>query len=152
MPNYSETRKVKDFPRIPLEGTIDLTYRCNNDCRHCWVNIPLDSPEKERELVFDEIREIVDQARKMGCRRWNISGGEPMLRDDFAEIFDYITTKSASYTLNTNGILITPKIARLLKRKGAKAGVLYGATAEVLDHITRTAGSFEAAMQGFAYL
>jgi len=152
MTDYVQTRKVTNLPRIPLEGSIDLTYRCNNNCRHCWISVPADSPEKEKELTFDEIREIVDEAREMGCRRWSISGGEPMLRPDFADIFDYTTRKSVSYSINTNGTLITPEIAGLMKRKGAKMVALYGTTAEVHDHITRTPGSFEAAMQGFAYL
>jgi MoaA/NifB/PqqE/SkfB family radical SAM enzyme len=152
MPEYSKLREVKDFPHLPLEGKIDLTYRCNNNCRHCWLRIPENSPERENELSFREIRSIVDEARKMGCRKWSISGGEPMLRPDFAEIFYYITTKSFSYSLNTNGTLITPKIASLMKRKGSKMIALYGATAEVHDHITRNPGSFEATMQGFAYL
>jgi len=152
MTEYVQEKKVANMPRIPLEGSIDLTYRCNNNCRHCWLRIPANSPEKENELIFDEIRGIVDEARKMGCRRWSISGGEPMLRPDFADIFDCITSKSVSYSLNTNGTLITPKIARLMKKKGSKMVALYGATAEVHDHITRTSGSFEATMRGFAYL
>jgi MoaA/NifB/PqqE/SkfB family radical SAM enzyme len=88
----------------------------------------------------------------MGCQKWNLSGGEPMLRPDFLEIFAYITDKSVSYRLNTNGALITPEIARHLQRKGDKMVALYGATAEIHDHITRNAGSFETTMQGLAYL
>jgi len=152
MQDYCERITVQDGPRLPLEGSVDLTYRCNNACRHCWVSLPAGSSEKERELPFDEITRIVDEARAMGCQRWAISGGEPMVRPDFAEIFDYITRKSVSYSLNTNGTLITPRIAGLMKRKGAKMVALYGATAEVHDHITRTPGSFEAVIQGFAYL
>ena len=78
--------------------------------------------------------------------------GEPMLRRDFAEVFDYLTRKSTTYSLNTNGTLITSKIARLLKRKGTKMIAVYGATAEVNDHITRNPGSFEATLRGMAYL
>jgi MoaA/NifB/PqqE/SkfB family radical SAM enzyme len=152
MQDYCERITVQDGPRLPLEGSIDLTHRCNNACRHCWVSIPANSPEKENELTFDQITRIVDEARAMGCRQWAISGGEPMLRPDFPEIFDYMTGKSASYALNTNGTLINPQIARLMKRKGTKMVALYGATAEVHDHITRTPGSFQAALQGFAYL
>jgi MoaA/NifB/PqqE/SkfB family radical SAM enzyme len=88
----------------------------------------------------------------MGCRKWGISGGEPMLRRDFAEIFDYITARSAVYSINTNGTLITPAIAQLMKRKGSKMVAIYGATADVNDHITKTPGSFQSAMQGIAYL
>ena len=140
------------IPRLPLEGNIDLTYRCNNNCLHCWLSLPADSPRKKEELTFDEIRRIVDDARAMGCQRWSISGGEPLLRPDFKEIFDYLTRKAVSYSLNTNGTLITPEIAQLLKRKGTKMIALYGATAEVYDKITHHPGGFEKLMCGFQYL
>lgn len=149
---YLKFAVLKEMPRLPLEGSLDLTYRCNNNCRHCWLRIPSQAKEKQNELSFEEIKIIVDEARQMGCRRWSISGGEPMLRPDFSEIFDYITGNSTSYSLNTNGTLITPKIAKLLKRKGAKMVALYGATPDVHDHITRNPGSFEATMAGFRYL
>lgn len=42
-----------------------------------------------------------------------------MLRPDFPEIFDYLTRKAVGYALNTNGTLITPEIAQLLKRRGS---------------------------------
>src|SRR5271157_4199957 len=128
------------LPQMPEKGSFDLTYRCNNNCRHCWLRLPVNAPEQRQELSFDEIRRIVDEARAMGCREWSISGGEPMLRPDFPELFDYLTRKARSYTLNTNGTLITPEIARLLTRKGAKMVALYGATTEVHDNITRTSG------------
>ena len=139
-------------PRLPLEGSLDLTYRCNNNCTHCWLRLSPGAAEQQMELSTDEIKSIVDQARRMGCRNWRLSGGEPMLRSDFAEIFDYITSRSASYSINTNGTLITPEIADLMKRKGNKMVALYGATAEVHDHITRNPGSFQATMRGFALL
>ncbi len=145
---FTSTRTISDLPRLPLKGSIDLTYRCNNRCRHCW----LWTDDGRGELSKEEIFDIVDQARAMGCREWAISGGEPMLRPDFAEIFDYITSRSRTYSLNTNGTLITPEIAQLMKRKGSKMVALYGATAEVHDHITRNPGSFDATMRGFELL
>lgn len=149
---YFKRITLNNMPRLPLEGSIDITYRCPNNCRHCWLRVPADSQKEKDELSFEEIKGIVDEARQMGCRRWSISGGEPMIRPDFPEIFDYITSNSASYSINTNGTLITPKIAGLLKRKGSKMIALYGATKDVHDHITCNPGSFEAAMAGFAYL
>lgn len=142
----------RPVPRLPLEGNFDLTYRCNCNCRHCWLRLPAEEPAGKQELSFDEIGRIEGEARALGCRRWLISGGEPMLRPDFADIFDLLTRRSLPYSLNTNGTLITPAIAGLLKRKGAKMVALYGATAEIHDHITRTPGSFAATMRGFAYL
>ncbi len=152
MPEYATSKVMQTMPRLPLKGSLDLTYRCNNHCRHCWLRIPPGSPEKQYELTLDEIKAIVDQARSMGCREWSISGGEPMLRPDFAEVFDYVTRKATRYSLNTNGTLITPQIAQLMRREGRKMVAVYGATAEVHDHVTRTPGSFERTMRGFAYL
>ncbi|MCK6557273.1 radical SAM protein [Candidatus Binatia bacterium] len=147
MPGYV-MRSTRATPRLPLHGRFDLTYRCNLDCRHCWLRLPAGAPEKGRELDLTEIRDLADQARALGCREWSLSGGEPMLRADFAEIFDYLTAGGAPYRLNTNGTLITPAIARLLRRKGAKMIALYGATPEVCDHVTRLPGSFERTMRG----
>jgi MoaA/NifB/PqqE/SkfB family radical SAM enzyme len=142
----------KEIPRLPLDGSLDLTYRCNNNCRHCWLWLAPNSSHAREELSFAETQRIVDEARRLGCQAWSISGGEPMLRPDFTEIFDYITRKSVTYSLNTNGTLISPEIARLLTRKGKKMVALYGASAEVHDGVTRNPGSFEATMRGFAYL
>jgi len=151
--SHSMTQTKRNvIPRLPLEGSLDLTYRCNNDCLHCWLRIPPQAPEEEKELTFEEIKAIIDQARAMGTRRWSISGGEPMLRPDFPEIFDYLTRKAVSYSLNTNGRCITPEIAQLLKRKGSKMVALYGATDEVHDRVTRQPGSFQQTMRGFSLL
>lgn len=143
---------ARQLPRLPLAGKLDLTYRCNNTCHHCWLWLAPDAKQKQEELTFDEICRIIDEARRMGCQSWSISGGEPMLRPDFAEIFEYITRKSVHYSLNTNGTLITPEIAQLMKRRGRKMVALYGATSEVYDLVTRSPGSFEAMLRGIAYL
>jgi MoaA/NifB/PqqE/SkfB family radical SAM enzyme len=147
---FTEQVRGDALPRLPLLGSIDLTYRCNNNCRHCWLHVPATAPEQE--LSLDEIRRVADEARAMGCREWSISGGEPMLRPDFPEIFDYLTRRTRGYTLNTNGTLITPEISRLLTRKGSKLIALYGATPEVHDHVTRNPGSFDAVMRGLRSL
>src|SRR5512137_274450 len=148
MNEYLKYRSSIEIPRLPLDGSIDLTYRCNNNCRHCWLKATPGSSTMQNELTGDEIKAIVNDARRMGCHKWFISGGEPMLRPDFAEIFDYITSRSVFYSLNTNGTLITPEIAKLMKRKGNKMIAVYGATPEVHDHITRNPGSFQATMKG----
>lgn len=143
---------LKKFPRLPLSGYLDITYRCGNHCKHCWLWTPNTEGTKQNELSFDEIIRIVGEARQMGCQAWNLSGGEPLIRPDFFEIFDFLTRKSVSYAINTNGTLITPKIASLMKRPGRKMVALYGATEQVHDNVTRTPGSFKAMLRGFAYL
>ena len=151
MSKYVRRKTCDELPRLPLEGFLDLTYRCNNNCRHCWLWTADTAATADLELTFDEIKSIVSEARAMGCRFWAISGGEPMLRPDFEDIFDYLSGLGP-YSLNTNGTLITPRIAALMKRKGSKMVALYGATADVHDNITRTPGSFDAFMRGCSLL
>jgi MoaA/NifB/PqqE/SkfB family radical SAM enzyme len=145
---FAFTKNITSLPRLPLKGSLDLTYRCNNRCLHCWLR----TPEGSGELTLQEICSLVDDARAMGCREWAISGGEPMLRPDFPAIFDYITSHAKSYSINTNGTLITPAIAELMKRKGNKMVAIYGATADVHDQVTQNPGSFAATMKGFSLL
>jgi len=140
------------LPRLPLEGTLDLTYRCNNNCLHCWVNVKNTDEERSKELATREWLDVVDQARAMGTRHWAISGGEPLLRDDFGEIFQHIQKKSSSCSLNTNGTLITPAIAKMLSKGCNILLSIYGASAEVHDRVTRNPGSFAAVMRGLAFL
>lgn len=149
---YLQWEAVERLPRIPLEGKIDVTYRCNNDCLHCWLKAPSNVRESSKEISCEKIKNIVLQAHKMGCRSWSLSGGEPMLRPDFIEIVNFIIHHASSCFLNTNGTLITPKIARTLKRKCISTVAIYGATAEVHDRITRNPGSFEQVMNGSRYL
>ncbi len=118
MNKYVKYQTSIKTPRLPRNGSLDLTYRCNNNCRHCWLRIPPQSSMRDKELASDDIKGIAEAARRMGCQQWCISGGEPMLRSDFVEIFDYISSRSLSYSLNTNGTLITPEIAELMRRIG----------------------------------
>lgn len=152
MENYCKEKSADTLLRLPLQGHLDLTYRCSNNCRHCWLRLAPAAVAKKDEISLADIERIAGEARNMGCGEWIISGGEPMLREDFAEIFDLLTRCSRTYTLNSNGALITPKIARLLKRRGVKLIALYGADAKVHDFVTRNPGSFAATRRGMAYL
>ncbi len=67
--------KSRNLFRLPLEGSLDVTYRCNNNCRHCWLRLAPQAQEIRNELSFEEIRRIFEDARRMGCRSWSFSGG-----------------------------------------------------------------------------
>jgi MoaA/NifB/PqqE/SkfB family radical SAM enzyme len=147
-------RKIarKTLPWLPLEGGIDITYRCNNNCVHCCVVEPDTGEVRRSELSTQEWLDIINQARAMGARKWTISGGEPLLREDFEVILGHVSGQSSSYSLNTNGTLITPPIAKQFTENGSVLVSIYGATAEVNDCITRNPGSFDAALRGINYL
>ncbi len=163
MSGYLEELKLPDFhlwkrteeKRIPLSAEIELTERCNNNCIHCYINLPANDEEaRKRELSFGEIRDIVDEAVQMGCLWWLISGGEPLVREDFADIYLYLKKKGLLTSVFTNATLITPQLVSLFKKYPPRELeiTVYGITQKTYERITRTPGSFEAFMKGINLL
>jgi radical SAM protein with 4Fe4S-binding SPASM domain len=108
----------------------------------------------EKELKTDEILRIFDQIAEAGCLWLLITGGEPLLRKDFVEIYTYAKKKGFLITLFTNGTLITPEIADHLMEWPPYAVeiTLYGATKETYEKVTRIPGSFERCTKGIDLL
>lgn len=140
------------FSGIPRKVRIALTYRCNFDCIHCRASLIPGDACHSRELTFSEIRSIVDSFQALGSRSWSVTGGEPMLRSDFPEIFDYITSRAVSCSLYTNGMLVDPHIAALMARHGSNVVPLYGASRETYETLTRNPDAFEQVLQGLRYI
>ena len=134
---------------------IELTERCNNDCLHCYINLPAgDASARERELSFDDLCSVVEQAVDLNCLSVRLTGGEPLLRPDFSEIYRYIIRKGMRVTIFTNGTLLSPAVADLLRRYppfDLEVSV-YGLTRRSYEAVTRRPGSFEAAMAGLELL
>jgi len=141
--------------RVPLAGTLELTHRCNNSCIHCYISQPSgDSPEKQNELKYADITRILDETADMGCLWLLLTGGEPLLRKDFKDIYLYAKHKGFLITLFTNGTLITPYLADLLKELPPISVEIsiYGATKATYEAVTRAPGSYRKCMKGIELL
>jgi radical SAM protein with 4Fe4S-binding SPASM domain len=137
--------------RIPIEGTIEPTFRCNLNCAHCYVNEPAASPDARRgELSLAEWQAIIDQICDAGCLALLITGGEPLLRPDFPDLYVYAIRKGLLVTLFTNGTLISDRIADLFAdfRPERIEITLYGITRETYERIAQVPGSFEQCLAG----
>src|SRR5512137_1301434 len=67
---------------------IELTERCNNACIHCYINQPEhDAGARSREMNTAFIKEILQQSADLGCLTIRFTGGEPLLRNDFTELY-----------------------------------------------------------------
>ena len=131
--------------RFPLGGTFELTERCNLDCLHCYINQPAGCREAaSRELTLAQVQRVLDQIVAAGTLFLLFTGGEPLLRADFPEIWRYAKSKGLLVSLFTNGTLLTPQIADLLAewRPVAIEITLYGATAETYERVTGVPGSY----------
>ena len=138
-----------------LALNFEVTSRCNNNCRHCYINVPARSRgAKQKELSFEKIRDIGDQAHKLGALWCLITGGEPLLRDDFEEIYIYLKTKGFLVTVFTNATLINESHIDLFKKWPPRdiEVTVYGVTEKTYERVTRTPGSFEAFKNGLNLL
>jgi len=141
--------------RVPLSGSIEVTARCNLGCVHCYINVPADDREaRERELGRAELCALVDELAAEGCLWLLFTGGEPLLRPDFLEVYLHAKRRGLLVTLFTNATLVTPAIADVLAewRPFAVEVTLYGATAETYERVTGVAGSFRRCREGIALL
>jgi radical SAM protein with 4Fe4S-binding SPASM domain len=147
-------RKI-NTQRIPVEGSMELTFRCNLRCVHCYCNLPPhDEDAIQQELRTDEVLNILDQVAEAGCLWLLFTGGEPLLRKDFNEIYTYAKKKGFIITLFTNGTRVTPEIADFLKAWPPHSVeiTLYGATQETYEEITRVPRSYKRCLRGIDLL
>lgn len=133
-----------------MAGTIEVTFRCNLKCAHCYVAY---DPSR-KELPYQEICNIVDQIIQEGCLWLLITGGEPLLRRDFLDIYTYCKEKGLIISLFTNGTLITPHIADYLQEVPPFSVeiTLYGITKDTYESVTNIPGSFERCIKGIHLL
>ncbi len=130
--------------RIPLSGSIELTWRCNLRCQHCYLDTVHDSSPDRQELTTPEFCNIFDQAVDEGTLWMLMTGGEPLMRRDFEDIYLYAKRKGLLINLFTNGTLITERIADLLAEwpPFMVEITLYGRSQSTYERITGIPGSY----------
>ncbi|TET08556.1 radical SAM protein, partial [Candidatus Aerophobetes bacterium] len=147
-------QKIKNKGHLS-QVSMELTERCNNNCVHCYINLAADDEEpKKKEITFPEIKAIADEAVKMGCLSWHLTGGEPLLREDFSDIYLYLKRKGIRVTLFTNATLINSQMVNLFRKYPPQNldVSIYGLSKKTYEAVTRNCGSFDAFRQGINLL
>ncbi len=132
-----------------------LTEGCNLACRHCWIAPKLQSDDVVYPMLDVElIPLILREARPLGLQGVKLTGGEPLLHPRIASILDILRTEDLVCTMETNGVLCTPEIARALARQKQPfvSVSLDGSSAEISEWVRGIPGSFDAAVRGIRNL
>ncbi len=134
---------------IPLSVHLDVTWRCNERCIHCYLD-----HDDNGELSFDEIHDLLRQMAHAGVFYLIISGGEPLLRNDLFAIIRRARELTFSVKLKTNAILIKEKEAALIRELGVESVQIsiYSHRPEVHDAITKVRGSLERTLAAIRFL
>jgi MoaA/NifB/PqqE/SkfB family radical SAM enzyme len=125
---------------IPLSVQVDLTYRCNEQCTHCYLD-----HEDHGEMTTAEIKHLFDQLADAGVFFLTMSGGEILMRKDFFEILEYARALKFCVKLKTNAVLIREVEAERLRSLSVHSIQIsiYSHRPEVHDAITKIPGSWK---------
>ena len=152
---FSESLYLKSSQqRIPLNGSLEVTMRCNMRCEHCYLPSAQRLGLPQAELTLPEIRRIFSEIADAGCLWLLLTGGEPFLRRDFLQIYDDAKHKGFITTIFTSGTLLTERIADHLAewRPFSIEISLYGATQATYERVTGIPGSHSRCMRGIELL
>jgi len=135
---------------------IELTERCNNNCIHCCINLPeRDRATQARELSTTAIKDLLMQGEDLGALTVRFTGGEPLLRPDFVELYLFARRLGLRIMLFTNARLITPELADLFSRIPPRETIevtTYGMKADSYETVSRKHGSFAEFQRGIHLL
>jgi radical SAM protein with 4Fe4S-binding SPASM domain len=144
-------------PSAPYRLDLALTYRCNNDCTHCYnvaPHSPLPAGEGQgvrSELSIDDWKKILDKAWSLGIPHIIFTGGEPTLRDDLPELISHAEANGQITGLNTNARRLSDE--RFVKRL-VESGLdhvqitLESSRPEIHDEMVRSKGAFQQTVKG----
>jgi len=135
---------------IPLSVQVDLTYRCNERCVHCYLD-----HDDHGEMTTAEIKHLLDEMAEAGVFILTFSGGEIFLRKDFFEILEYARRRLLfCVKLKTNAILIREAEAARIRDIGVESIQIsiYSHRPEIHDAITLVPGSLKRSLDAVRFL
>jgi len=121
MNDPSADRSKTPHRRPPGRALWEFTWACDLRCAHCLVD---GGPNELRELDTAEALDLVDQIADLGVHAVTLSGGEPLLRRDWAEVAARITERGLVFRLSTNGNLVDDAVVARLQEIGAQRVVM----------------------------
>jgi len=141
--------------RVPVNIDYDVTYRCNLNCRHCYCNLPADDQvARTAELSASRAGDILEQARALGVLWILFTGGEPLLKPDFKDIYLIARGLGLLPTVFTNGVLMDEEWGDFFsEHRPFKLEItLHSMESEVYESVTRAPGSYNRCMNGIRLL
>jgi radical SAM protein with 4Fe4S-binding SPASM domain len=124
-----------------------LTFRCQNNCVHCYAG----GPHETAELSTEQWKEAIDRLKQIGVFILTFTGGEPTLREDLPELLLYAQNSGMVTGLVTNGRRLKDKAyVEALEKAGLDfvQVTLESHKAKVHDLITASKGSWKETVAG----
>lgn len=126
-----------------MQVTLELTYRCNERCSHCYLATYDDGADGRPPLTGEEWGRILGELAEAGALLLVLIGGEAMLHKDFWHIAEQGAKRGFALSLITNGLLIDDRVADRMAELGFYnvSVSLYSHDPVIHDTMTRRKGS-----------
>ncbi|MEK6704168.1 MAG: radical SAM protein [Bdellovibrionota bacterium] len=149
---FSELFSTKES--FPLLCQWELTCRCNLKCIMCYTDCANTREQSAQELSTEEIFRIMDEINEAGCLEIVFTGGEPLSRQDFLEIYKHAYSSGFLITVYTNGTLITHELADYFMNHRPKCVEIsmHGVSDRIFDGVTQVNGSLSRCKSGIKLL
>lgn len=138
--------------KAPIFGLWELTNKCNLSCVHCYYNA--NSKSSTEEFSTSEALEIARQLGELGVFEVYLTGGEALLRDDWAQIVSKLREYDTQIGIITNGTKVDEAAAKEIARLKVKWVQISidGSKAEIHEKARGLAGSWEKSIAAVKYL
>src|SRR6185295_18763031 len=103
---------------VPHVVAWNLTRRCNLECVHCYISAGPSETATAELTTAEGLRLAAEILAVNPAPMFILSGGEPLLRDDLAEIARFASSRGATVVIGTNGTLLTAERISELKNAG----------------------------------
>jgi radical SAM protein with 4Fe4S-binding SPASM domain len=134
-------------PVAPYRMDLAITYRCNNDCAHCY-NV---STRQDPELTTEQWYKIIDDLWRVGVPHIIFTGGEPTLREDLPLLIAHAEQNGQITGVNTNGRRLSDQayVAKLVDAGLDHIQItLESHDPEIHDHMVLRKGAWKQTIQG----
>lgn len=130
--------------------SIAISLQCNLRCPYCYINA---EKKRKKEISFQEIIKLIDQAKNLGVKTVTITGGEPLIYPKIKELVSYINKKKLISVIFTNSTNINEDIAKFLfKNNVSIIPKLNSFDPKIQDILTGVKNSFEKMKKGIDIL
>jgi len=128
----------------------ELTFGCGLHCKHCYTDCYNKPEYLKKELDTQKVKFILDKVYQEGIVWICFTGGDPLTREDFLDIYSYAKDRGLIVSIFTNAYSMTKERAKYLKKKPpfVVEMTLNAVTKNLYEKISQVRGSFEKVMEG----
>jgi radical SAM protein with 4Fe4S-binding SPASM domain len=141
---------MTDFKFYPWSVVWEITFACNMRCLHCGTSAGKKRPD---ELNTHEALHLIDELADLGADNITLSGGEPLLREDWLDLARHMKQRGITPLMVTNGLAVTEQVVEdMASVPFGDVGVSFDGTKKTHNYIRQRDDSYDGALQALTLL